>query len=259
MTEIRTIVALGSSFASGPLIDPVENRSAMRSGRNFAHQVAQRLGATLIDRTSAGATTAHILDSEQVAHDGVRLPPQIESVLPDADVLLVTAGGNNLGLLPTIISAALRHGRRADLIESFGAKYLPEVPVVADEQVELVISDLVDIATAVRNRAGAARVVYVDYQTILSPATARLDLFADADLTALRALQESLASAFVTASQEAGADLVRASGISAEHAVGDVQPWVNALLADPASLGASFHPNLAGMTAVADAIEAALR
>ena len=45
------MVALGSSFAAGPGVEPVLDRSAMRSGRNYAHLVADALGAVLVDAT----------------------------------------------------------------------------------------------------------------------------------------------------------------------------------------------------------------
>ena len=54
---IRHLAALGSSFAAGPGIEPVADRLAMRSARNYAHIVAARLGLRLTDLTVSGATT----------------------------------------------------------------------------------------------------------------------------------------------------------------------------------------------------------
>ena len=53
-------VAMGSSYAAGPGILPVEHWGAMRSGRNYPHQVAQALSLRLTDVTCSGATTSNI-------------------------------------------------------------------------------------------------------------------------------------------------------------------------------------------------------
>jgi hypothetical protein len=49
-----TYVALGSSFAAGPGIAPVVQKAALRSGRNYPHQVAERLSLRLVDVTCTG-------------------------------------------------------------------------------------------------------------------------------------------------------------------------------------------------------------
>jgi hypothetical protein len=92
------MVALGSSFAAGPGLEPVVDRAAMRSGRNYAHLVADRLGATLTDATVSGATTATILDEPHRVRRRV-FPPQIESVHGVTELVTVTVGGNDLGYL----------------------------------------------------------------------------------------------------------------------------------------------------------------
>src|ERR1700712_5265347 len=56
-------VAMGSSYAAGPGIDPVEQPRTRcgRSTRNYAHQLAGRRSLTLVDVSCGGATTAHVL------------------------------------------------------------------------------------------------------------------------------------------------------------------------------------------------------
>ncbi len=50
----RHLAAMGSSFASGPGIHPMAEKSAMRSSRNYAHVLAERLGATAFHPNGAG-------------------------------------------------------------------------------------------------------------------------------------------------------------------------------------------------------------
>ena len=78
----------------------------MRSGRNYAHLVAVRLGASLVDATVSGATTATILDQPQRVTRRV-FAPQIASVHAATDLVTVTAGGNDLGYLGGVLLTAL--------------------------------------------------------------------------------------------------------------------------------------------------------
>jgi hypothetical protein len=67
-------------------------------------------------------------------------------------------------------------------------------------------------------------------------------------------IQDGLAQACARASEQTGAEWFRASALSTGHAVGSHSPWVLRLEEDPRRLGASFHPNEAGMRAIADAL-----
>src|SRR3569623_115027 len=66
------LVALGSSFAAGPGIEPVADAGAMRAARNYPHLLAERLGAELTDLTVSGATTGTILSKAQRTLRGAR-------------------------------------------------------------------------------------------------------------------------------------------------------------------------------------------
>ena len=60
-------------------IQPMEDRAAGRSARNYPHLLAQRLGARLTDLTVSGATTATILDTPQRILRHV-FPPQLQGL-----------------------------------------------------------------------------------------------------------------------------------------------------------------------------------
>lgn len=72
------LIALGSSFAAGPAIHPLSSRQAMRSTLNYPNLLSRRLGASLTDRS---------------------FPPQVQGVTSDADVVTITAGGNDIGYI----------------------------------------------------------------------------------------------------------------------------------------------------------------
>ena len=78
----------------------------MRSQKNYAHQLAERLGARLVDLTVSGATTTNIIDTPQQTAAGGMYPPQVDGVPADADVVTITAGGNDLQFAGAMLYAA---------------------------------------------------------------------------------------------------------------------------------------------------------
>ena len=155
---VSRMVALGSSFAAGPGIPPVVDRAAGRSGRNHAHLVAARLGASLVDATVSGATTETVLRQRQRV--GLRrFPPQVDLVPTDADLVTVTAGGNDLGYLGAVLTTALvgRLGRwRLTSPVSTFARSRRELRPVTAQQKQAATTGLVSIVTRVRERAPEA-------------------------------------------------------------------------------------------------------
>lgn len=251
---IRHLAALGSSFAAGPGIPPVVDRGARRSGRNYAHLVAERLGAGLTDLTVSGATTRTVVDTRQRVLWRT-FPPQLPQVPSGVDLVTVTAGGNDLRYLGSMV--LLGHAdllSRHRLTRPLGVRMARGgVPRVSAVDVDRASQGLVDIVTGVRARAPGARVLLVDYLTILGPQTpySRQAPFDATTRDAIRALGAAVVDAFAVAARRSGAELVAMGERSGAHVVGSAEPWVQGFT--PGSAGA-FHPNAAGMSAVAEAI-----
>lgn len=251
-------VALGSSYAAGPGIPPLVDRAADRSGRNYPHLLAARLGLDLVDRTVSGATTATILDQGQETDLGV-IPPQIDGITPDTDLVTITAGGNDLGYIGSFIDTAWqdRLGQQA-----------PPILRPSPQAVDAASDGLTRIVAEARRRAPGCRVLLVDYLPILDPvpgadAGTEPDSvpapFLPAHIPALVGLQETLGQVFVQAARRSGAELVASADGEQGHGLGTSAPWVHPLIEDPARVGASFHPNAAGMAAVANRLVGLLR
>ncbi len=94
-------VALGSSFASGPLIPPVADASCLRSTDDYPGLVARALKLSLTDVSCGAATTDNILTTPQKDH-----PPQIEAVTPDTKLVTITIGGNDVDYTVTNLGCA---------------------------------------------------------------------------------------------------------------------------------------------------------
>jgi lysophospholipase L1-like esterase len=161
MPSYSHIVALGSSFAAGPGLGPYESRAAMRSRRNYAHLLADSFGAKLTDLTVSGATTSTLLDvSQRVLM--TTFAPQVKGIAVDADVITITAGGNDLNYIASIGKAAV-HG--------WLHRRVPLPSPVSDEAIEKAIDGLTRVAEAARHTAPAARILLVDYLTVLGEQT----------------------------------------------------------------------------------------
>jgi len=250
------IASLGSSFAAGPGIPPIVERAAGRSGSNYAHLLAERLGARLIDLTVSGATTQTVLRETQRVGRRV-FPPQIRGVPPDSDLVTVTVGGNDLGFAASVLAAAIATRRaRRTITRPFAASMLRRVaPGHADADVARAAAGLAEIAAAVRDRAQNARVVLVDYVTIFGDETtpSRLAPFRVADIERFREVQEALQHAFGLAAARAGVGLLRASALSRDHGLGSREPWIFGYR-EAGARTASFHPNALAMRHIADAL-----
>ncbi|GAA3523886.1 SGNH/GDSL hydrolase family protein [Amycolatopsis ultiminotia] len=243
-------VALGSSFAAGPGILPVLDRTALRSGRNYPQLAADTLGLRLVDVTSSGATTVHLLREQQG-----RARPQLEAVGPEARLVTVTAGGNDLSYVGGLITASVR-GWVARRLPGPVRGLVAGTPVpVSPDAYRAVAASLAEVVSEVRARAPRARVLLVDYLTLIGPDTvAGRDVPLDeAWLGWARETAAGLAGAFARAADESGARLVAASEASAGHGLGSSQPWVGGFrFGNPRRGGpVPYHPNAEGMAAVA--------
>ena len=89
-------VALGSSFASGPLIPDVADASCLRSTNNYPGLVARAMKLHLTDVSCGAATTDNIITTPQGVH-----PLQIDAVTPNTKLVTITIGGNDVDYTAT--------------------------------------------------------------------------------------------------------------------------------------------------------------
>ena len=254
-SSVRLIAALGSSFAAGPGLEPVVDTVAMRSGANYAHLVAKALSAKLVDLTVSGATTENILSAPQLTVTGIELPPQISGLPPDADLVTITAGGNDLQFIGSMLFAAWCKAEPDGLITQMLAQMFEEgIPEISQTDVNATADGLVRIVAAVRERASTARIILVDYLTVVTERTPTGNgaSFTADELSALLRIQQSLAGAYRTAAARSGAELLAVSAVSGEHGVESNRPWVSGFLSNADQTMGSFHPNHHGMQAVSD-------
>ncbi|MGZ3273262.1 MAG: SGNH/GDSL hydrolase family protein [Caulobacteraceae bacterium] len=240
-------VAMGSSFAAGPGVttqadDPPTR--CTRSKDNYAHQLARRRGLKLTDVSCSGATTAHLLGSWN------ELKPQLDAVDADTRLVTVTIGGNDVGFTSGL-------GTAACATRGGAAPCPPPPPSPTDQAWTDLETHLGQIAGEVRRRAPAARLVFVDYVTVLPADGTCPALSLTASQAAVsREINRRVVEITARVARASGSGLVTASSLTAPHDACSAQPWVNG--SPPPTGGAAFHPRLEAHTAIAKALDRAI-
>lgn len=257
-------VALGDSYAAGPGIPVTVDVECARSDGNYPHQVAGVLELALDDATCRGASLDDILSiPESAGVKGPPLPRQVDALEPDTALVTLTAGGNDVGFVAALRSwSAVHAAERGQLPHGPGSTTSPPAQPVDRARVEdglrRIVPRLGDVVTAARTHAPDARVVLVDYLTVLPPLgteVPEVPLTAD-ELEFLWHVAHALEDATAKVAHEQGATLVRASAASREHHAGSPEPWVTGFF--PGLNLPPYHPDEAGHLAMSDLVLDAL-
>lgn len=246
-------VALGSSYASGPGLGarvPGSPPDARRTAGNYAHLLAERLGLDLVDATSSGAVTADLRWKRQYGQ-----PPQADALTADTQLVTVTVGGNDIGYASGLMLAGLPLASIPLRALSTARSLL--APAAGPRSLALLPAAMVLVGELIRRRSPGARVMFVEYLTVLPPdPRTPVPHFSARQAAAGREKLAALQLATAAAARSTGSVLVPVTAASANHHAWSAEPWTTGAvkpqgLDDPLP----FHPNRAGMAAVAELIE----
>lgn len=249
-------VAMGSSFAAGPWVgEPVlpETRCA-QSSVNYAHLLAKTAALDLVDVTCTGARAAHI----QQPWD--ELAPQMAALTPDTRLVTITAGGNDLNYVGSI-GAMTCPRMPADRVKAlYRDQGCPVLRLPQEADYLAVEQTMVQAVRAIRQRAPKARVVLVQYFNLFKgPANCVQTGLSDGERTQLVAVADHLARLTARVARQTGAEVLPVDRLSRDHGVCSDHPWVRGNVAVRSEQdGAYYHPNRAGMAAVATHLAARL-
>ncbi|WP_163511790.1 SGNH/GDSL hydrolase family protein [Fodinicola acaciae] len=250
----RHMVALGDSYAAGPLIplprlDPL---LCVRSTSNYAAQLALRLGLLLYtDTTCSGAQTKDMTSAQPLTIGSHQ--PQFDALTADTDLVTISIGGNDYGVFGTVVGTC--PGLAAG--DPTGAPCKAHFTVDGVDTLRAAITrtqaNITGVLQGIRQRSPRAKVLVVGYPRLV-PASMRpceaLPLAAG-DYPWADSLERALNDAAQTAASATGATFVDTYTPALGHDIcaGD-DAWVNGkdlnLLA-----AASYHPFFSGMAAEA--------
>ncbi|TCM22368.1 GDSL-like lipase/acylhydrolase family protein [Novosphingobium sp. PhB165] len=247
-------VAIGSSFAAGPMLPPAKGGAPARCGQslnNYPSLLAERFGMVLTDRSCSGATTDNVLGPWG------DIAPQINAVTPQTRLVTLTIGGNDLNYVGNLFNASCAYRAKQSL--AAGGKPRPCAAVKIPTEYDYARDEmqLMEIARRIRTQAPHARLVFVQY---LTPLPAPGKLCADTPISEehaaiVRQIGVRLADITTRVASANGAVLVEMNQSSATHTPCDAMPW---MIGSPdgydGHLGLQWHLNYAGMEATANEI-----
>ena len=265
-------VALGDSYAAGLGIAPADtsaNAAACgRSGANYPHRLAAALALTLVDVTCSGAVVADLQRYQSVG--GASVPPQLDALTADTELVTLTVGGNDLGFSEIAGFCASLSGpdgpvqgdKAADCRSHYDAGGTDSLAAEIDGPIRTALTAAL---AEIHTRAPAAQIVLVGYPAIVPDAahtpsggcwSSPLQVadalpFTDTDLPYLEETQARLNNMLLEASGSVSGSFSTDYPDSLAHTACSSAPWVNGVQLAGLSLASrSLHPNAAGVAAV---------
>jgi hypothetical protein len=240
-------VALGDSFAAGPLI-PIQLPpfGCLKSSNDYARFAQRTLRfAEFRDASCSGAETEDMTQPQNVWPRPN--PPQFDALTADTELVTLTIGGNDIGF-SSIAEDCFRSA------PSSGSPCRDRYVVDGRDEISVRIAETAPKVAAVLDgiaaRSPAADVLVVNYSAIFpheGPGCWPQMPVAEGDVPWLREKQEELNAMLADQAAAAGAELVDVYAASRGHdacALPTVR-WVEPVV--PASPAAPVHPNLIGM------------
>lgn len=253
---VDSYVALGDSYTTAPYV-PVTDLAGgcLRSTGNYPALLADQLGAELTDVSCSGADTEDLTGRQAVAGGRGSVPPQLDAVRRDTDLVTVGIGGNDEQLFGTLVQQCLGPdfgptARCAELERSSGE--VREVIARTGRRVTGVLRQ-------VQRAAPDAQVVLVGYPRLVDPerGCAAFPLGA-AELPRLSELERLLATTLRSAADRAGTGFADLYAASVGHEICSADPWVNGTRTDP-QRALAFHPFAVEQEAAATRVLRVLR
>lgn len=249
-------VAMGDSYsaASGNLpLDPKAAPECARSTRNYPHVIAKQIGAQLTDVTCGGAQTSHYFTAQ---YQGV--PPQLDAVGPDTQLVTMTIGGNDANLFISVILDCGSYGVASLGVGNPCQKHYGSF--FDDEINNTIYPSLVHALQATIAKAPNARVAIIGYPLIMPPSKGcypQMPL-AKGDVPYVYDIQLTLNDAISRAAAATGATYVDMNAVSAGH---DACKRAGVRWIEPVLAGTNpviIHPNALGEKHMASQTEAVL-
>ncbi|TDD48293.1 SGNH/GDSL hydrolase family protein [Kribbella antibiotica] len=244
-------VAIGDSSAAGPLILPQVDLPCLRSGVNYPHIAAAKLGARLTDVTCSGAVIPDF-SGKQFGF----VPPQYNSLSAATDLVTVAIGGNDTGLVTAALSCINLLPAPAGL--SCKERYTAGGRDQLADRITATAPAFGKALDRIRALAPNARILVTGYGTYIRPGGCypTIPVWA-VDANYLQATIDRLNTMLAAQSASHGATYVdlRTPSIGHDACAPISQRWLEGLI--PTSDAAPLHPSRAGMAAFGALVAAA--
>ena len=254
-----TYVALGDSYASGPLIPVQSGGLCLRSSENYASLTAAHFGYSLVDASCSGATTVNMAQDQTDL--GIEINgPQLDALTANTSLVTLGIGGNDIGFTSIIETCA-----EESLTDPFGDPCTERYTADGTDQLLAAIAatgpKVAAVLQEIHQRSPHAAVYVVGYPDILpedGDGCWPIVPIAYGDVAYLRQTETELNAMLAGEADANGASYVDTYTPTIGHDV--CRPvgvkWIEGLV--PTSPAAPFHPNALGEAAMAKALESAI-
>lgn len=248
-------VALGDSFASGPLVPNMVDLGCARSDHNYAHVLAARLAVTrLRDVTCSGADTRDLTSPQTRSVLGQPVspaPPQFDALSADTTLVTMTMGGNDTGLIGVAENCvnALPFGTPCT------QRYVVNGVDTIAARIDAFAPAMAAAIQGIRARSPQARIVVTGYGLYIQPGGCwpAVPVY-PGDANWLQGLVDRLNGVIRAQALANGAEYVDLRTPSAGHDAcrSASAKWIEGFV--PVNLAAPLHPNGRGEAAYAQII-----
>ena len=252
----QAYVALGDSYTAGPRLGVASGaQGCEQTTGNYPHLLASRLGLKLTD-VSCGGATSESLTRSQTPPNGRPVPPQLEALRADTDLVTLGIGGNDGHLFATLVTTcvglAAKHRKGAPC-----ARLAKGQRDGLGSAVTGLSDRLVAAVRRIRERAPRARVVIVGYPQVF-PAEGTCDMLplAAGDYPFARRLLQRVVDAQKDAAARTRSDYLDVWTATEGHDICSTDPWVAGLI--PTERALEYHPYAKEQEVVADLLESLL-
>jgi lysophospholipase L1-like esterase len=208
-------VGMGDSYSAASGVqppDPEATPDCLRSSKNFAHVIADAIGAALTDVTCGGADTNDYFEPQ---YDDV--PPQLDALSKHTRLVTMTIGGNDSNVfIDTIVSCGsagfASAGQGSPCKDEYGSSFEDTIRTKT-------YPALVKTLKAVHKRARRAKVAILGYPWIMPKTDGCYPTMpvAKGDVPYVRHIQWTLNQAVRRAAKKTGSRYVNFSKASEGH------------------------------------------
>ena len=236
-------VSMGSSYASGALIQPQESGadSCSRSLINYPHLVAKSLHLHLTDVSCSGAVTANALNTSQGS-----APPQVQAVTSHTRLVTFTIGGNDVNYVGTANACGADPNCASKVDQGQLDAAFQKLP-----------RSLTRLIKAVRAKAPSAVIVLVTYPRLVPASACPALHFSSSGRRLVASIGARLEQVFRTVAKSTHIHIADPYRVAAGH--GPCAPAASRWIAgtNPTN-GAEYHPTAAGHREMARLVEQTL-
>lgn len=245
--DTTSYVALGDSMASGPLIPDITGPVACgRSTHNYPHELAARLGASLTDVTCSGASSKHMTEKQSLSLLDIPMgsaPPQFDALRADTDLVTLTIGGNDAGLVGIAQKCTTLDPNATPCKEKYNEGGVDQV----GQRIAEFAPKLGAVLDSIHQRSPQARVVVTGYGLYIKPGGCwPLQPVLPVDADFLQGSVDRMNAVIAQQSATHGAEYIDLATPSKGHdsCQAPSDKWVEGYV--PTAAAAPLHPNRNG-------------